>query len=52
MQFVHDLPLREQQRLQFVRYAVSWSETHRDEFDEAFPDEMPPTNAQRGAEAA
>jgi hypothetical protein len=50
-QFVHDLPLREQQRLQFVRYAVSWGATHRAEFDDAFPDEAPPA-ARRGADAA
>ncbi|WP_326608272.1 MULTISPECIES: hypothetical protein [unclassified Streptomyces] len=51
-QFVHDLPLREQQRLQFVRYAISWGEQNRDEFDDAFPDEMPPADRQQGAEAA
>ncbi|WP_377267034.1 hypothetical protein [Peterkaempfera sp. SMS 1(5)a] len=51
-QYVHDLPLREQQRLQFVRYAVTWGEAHRAEFDEAFPDEAPPTGRARGVEAA
>ncbi|MFF0451429.1 hypothetical protein ACFYT4_34565 [Streptomyces sp. NPDC004609] len=50
-QYVHDLPLREQQRLQFVRYAVSWGDAHRAEFDAAFPDERPPAG-QRGAGAA
>ncbi|MEV4970374.1 hypothetical protein [Streptomyces scopuliridis] len=51
-QYVHDLPLREQQRLQFVRYAVSWGEQHRSEFDEAFANEVPPTRRERRAEAA
>lgn len=56
-QYVHDLPLREQQRRQFVRHAVSWGENHRTEFDEAFPDETPPARPQpaahhRGADAA
>ncbi|TXS44245.1 hypothetical protein [Streptomyces sp. t39] len=51
-QYVHDLPLREQQRRQFVRYAVSWGETHRSEFDDAFPDEAPPGARSQGADAA
>ncbi|MEV6793240.1 hypothetical protein AB0M87_14840 [Streptomyces sp. NPDC051320] len=51
-QFVHDLPLREQQRRQFARYAVSWGEQYREEFDAAFPDEVPQSAGQRGAEAA
>lgn len=51
-QYVHDLPLRERQRLQFVRYALAWGEEHRAEFDEAFPDEAPPARDRRGAEAA
>lgn len=51
-QYVHDLPLREKHRLQFVRYALSWGETRRSEFDEAFPDEVPPADRQQGADAA
>ncbi|AWW43314.1 MULTISPECIES: hypothetical protein [Streptomyces] len=51
-QYVHDLPLRERQRLQFVRVAVAWGERHRDEFDEAFPDEVPPADRHQGAAAA
>ncbi|QDQ15944.1 hypothetical protein [Streptomyces spectabilis] len=51
-QYVHDLSLREKQRLQFVRYAVSWGEQHRGEFDEAFPDEVPPSTRAQGTEAA
>ncbi|MER0444007.1 hypothetical protein ACFYM2_10160 [Streptomyces sp. NPDC006711] len=51
-QYVHDLPLREQQRIQFVRYALSWGERQRAEFDEAFPDEAPPAARDQGADAA
>ncbi|MFJ5829455.1 hypothetical protein [Streptomyces sp. NPDC093089] len=51
-QYVHDLSLRERLRRQFVRYAVSWGEAHRSEFDDAFPDEAPPASADRGADAA
>ncbi|AYG84596.1 Antitoxin Phd [Streptomyces hundungensis] len=51
-QYVHDLPLREQQRLQFVRYALSWGEHQRAEFDEAFPDEAPPSARNEGVDAA
>ncbi|MFJ8001086.1 hypothetical protein ACIQ7D_28845 [Streptomyces sp. NPDC096310] len=52
-QYVHDLPLREQQRLQFVRYAVAWGEQHRGEFDEAFAGEVPPApGARQQVEAA
>ncbi|MFD8308801.1 hypothetical protein ACFV29_41760 [Streptomyces sp. NPDC059690] len=51
-QYVHDLPLRERQRKQFVRVAVEWGEQHRDEFDDAFPDEVPPAGRHQGAAAA
>ncbi|MFI9122468.1 hypothetical protein [Streptomyces bikiniensis] len=51
-QYVHDLPLRERRRRQFVRYAASWGEAHRSEFDDAFPDEVPPAGRERGADAA
>jgi len=51
-QYVHDLPLRERLRLQFVHTAVSWGEDHRSEFDEAFPDEVPPADRHQGAAAA
>ncbi|MEX0171405.1 hypothetical protein [Streptomyces sp. LMG1-1-1.1] len=51
-QYVHDLSLRERRRRQFVRYAVSWGEAHRNEFDDAFPDEAPPASGDRGADAA
>jgi hypothetical protein len=50
-QYVHDLPLREQQRTAFVRYAAVFSDRHRDEFDEAFPGEAPPAAARRGEAA-
>jgi hypothetical protein len=51
-QYVHDLPLREERRRQFVRYATAWGERHAAEFDEAFPDEAPPAHGERGADAA
>ncbi|MFC9407284.1 hypothetical protein ACFRAA_22020 [[Kitasatospora] papulosa] len=51
-QYVHDLPLRERQRRQFVRYAVSWGEAHQAEFDDAFPDELPSAGRERGMDAA
>ncbi|WP_405592211.1 hypothetical protein [Streptomyces sp. NBC_01190] len=52
-QYVHDLPLRERQRALFVRYAAAFGDQHRAEFDEAFPDEVPPAAAGAGgAEAA
>ncbi|MDT0446662.1 hypothetical protein [Streptomyces johnsoniae] len=51
-QYVHDLPLRELHRRQFVRYAATFGEQHATEFDDAFPDEAPPAQHQRGAEAA
>ncbi|WP_307709813.1 hypothetical protein [Streptomyces sp. V1I6] len=35
-----------------ARYVVSWGETHRGEFDDAFPDETPPTARRQGADAA
>jgi hypothetical protein len=50
-QFLHDLPLREKQRRQFVTYALTWGAEHRSEFDDAFPDEVPPSH-RKGAAAA
>ncbi|WUH88752.1 hypothetical protein OG900_38500 [Streptomyces sp. NBC_00433] len=50
-QYLHDLALREQQRALFVRYAAHFGDRHRREFDEAFPDEVPPAAARR-SEAA
>lgn len=50
-QFVHDLPLREKQRRQFITYALTWGAERREEFDDAFPDEAPPAHRQ-GAAAA
>lgn len=49
-QYLHDLALREQQRAVFVRYAAAFGDQHHGEFDEAFPDEVPPA-ARRGAAA-
>lgn len=51
-QYVHDLPLRERQRGVFVRYASAFGEHHRGEFDDAFPEEVPPAGARRGGTAA
>ncbi|WP_438483724.1 hypothetical protein [Streptomyces sp. S186] len=51
-QYLHDLPLRERDRLQFVRYAVSWGEDNRAEFDDAFPDEVPPAARRGGGRTA
>jgi hypothetical protein len=51
-QYVHDLPLRERQRTTFVQYAAAFSEQHREEFDEAFPDEVPPAGTHGRAAAA
>lgn len=50
-QYLHDLALREQQRALFVRYAAGFGAQHQREFDEAFPDEVPPASAQRGEAA-
>ncbi|MFJ9590407.1 hypothetical protein [Streptomyces acidicola] len=49
-QYLHDLGVREMQRQQFVVGASAWAERLRGEFDDAFPDEVPPS--QRGGSAA
>ncbi|MFJ8196984.1 hypothetical protein [Streptomyces sp. NPDC096152] len=41
-QYLHDLGVREMQRKQFVSGAAGWAERLREEFDAAFPDEVPP----------
>lgn len=51
-QYLHDLALREQQRAVFVRYAAAFGEQYRGEFDEAFPDEVPPAGTRHGGAAA
>ncbi|MER5387227.1 hypothetical protein OG788_44570 [Streptomyces sp. NBC_00647] len=51
-QYMHDLGVREGQRKQFVAGAVSWADRLRAEFDEAFPDEIPPSQRGEGATAA
>ncbi|MFH8370154.1 hypothetical protein [Streptomyces sp. NPDC018031] len=48
--YVHDLSVREQQRRLFVQHAAKFWNDHIEEFDEAFPEEVPPT-AGRGAAA-
>ncbi|WP_327676091.1 hypothetical protein [Kitasatospora sp. NBC_00458] len=39
--YVHDLSVREQQRRVFVDHAVAFWRAHREEFDEAFPEDAP-----------
>ncbi|MFE2297132.1 hypothetical protein ACFXAW_02950 [Streptomyces sp. NPDC059445] len=51
-QYLHDLGVREGQRQRFVSGAVRWADRLREEFDEAFPDEVPPAYRDRGAAAA
>ncbi|OAH15368.1 hypothetical protein [Streptomyces jeddahensis] len=51
-QYLHDLGVREMQRKQFVAGATRWADRLRDEFDQAFPDEVPPTQRDNGAAAA
>ncbi|MGW0650611.1 hypothetical protein ACWD4T_17645 [Streptomyces umbrinus] len=41
-QYLHDLGVREMHRTQFVVGAARWADRLRSEFDEAFPDEIPP----------
>ncbi|MET7484423.1 MULTISPECIES: hypothetical protein [Streptomyces] len=50
-QYLHDLGVREMQRGQFVAGASAWAERLRGEFDDAFPDEVPPSERD-GAAAA
>ncbi|MET7439425.1 hypothetical protein ACWERY_21410 [Streptomyces sp. NPDC004082] len=51
-QYLHDLGVREMQRKQFVDGAGVWAERLRGEFDDAFPDEVPPSERRDGAAAA
>ncbi|MBW8801239.1 MAG: hypothetical protein JF597_49145 [Streptomyces sp.] len=51
-QYLHDLGVREMQRKQFITGASAWAERLRDEFDAAFPDEVPPAERPGGAAAA
>jgi hypothetical protein len=51
-QYLHDLGVREMQRKQFVAGAAEWAERLRGEFDEAFPEEVPPAQRDGGAAAA
>ncbi|MEU9979529.1 hypothetical protein [Streptomyces sp. NPDC051014] len=51
-QYLHDLGVREMQRKRFTAGAASWADRLRDEFDEAFPDEVPPSQRGTGASAA
>ncbi|WP_416973738.1 hypothetical protein [Streptomyces sp. 4F14] len=51
-QYLHDLGVRELRRKQFVAGAASWAEKLREEFDQAFPDEVPPSQRGDGIAAA
>ncbi|MER6162875.1 hypothetical protein ABT147_46675 [Streptomyces sp. NPDC001868] len=51
-QYLHDLGIREMQRKRFVAGAAEWAERLRGEFDEAFPEEVPPGERGDGAAAA
>ncbi|KUJ66507.1 hypothetical protein ACZ90_35895 [Streptomyces albus subsp. albus] len=48
--YVHDVSVREQQRRLFVQRAAKFWNEHIDEFDAAFPEEVPPSTG-RGAAA-
>ncbi|MFJ3670508.1 hypothetical protein ACIPSE_29035 [Streptomyces sp. NPDC090106] len=50
--YLHDLGVREMHRRRFVSGAGAWAERLRDEFDEAFPDEVPPSERPGGVTAA
>lgn len=51
-QYVHDLGVREMHRKRFVAGAITWADRLRSEFDEAFPEEIPPSRRTDGAAAA
>jgi hypothetical protein len=51
-QYLHDLGVREMQRKQFITGASAWADRLREEFDDAFPDEVPPAERQGGTAAA
>ena len=51
-QDLHDLGVREMHRKRFVAGATAWAYRRRGEFDDAFPDEVPPSRRGGGAAAA
>lgn len=51
-QYMHDLGVREMHRKRFVAGATSWADKLHAEFDEAFPDEVPPSQRGDGVAAA
>ncbi|MER7001331.1 hypothetical protein [Streptomyces sp. NPDC000410] len=51
-QYLHDLGVREMHRKRFVAGAAEWADKLRDQFDEAFPGEVPPSKRRDGAAAA
>lgn len=50
-QYLHDLGVREMHRKRFVAGSAAWADRLRSEFDEAFPEEIPPSQ-RNGAAAA
>ncbi|GGM06759.1 hypothetical protein GCM10010129_58290 [Streptomyces fumigatiscleroticus] len=50
--YLHDLGVREMHRKRFVAGAAAWAEKLRSEFDEAFPEEIPPSRRDGGTAAA
>ncbi|WP_169316831.1 hypothetical protein [Actinacidiphila oryziradicis] len=51
-QYLHDLGVREMHRKRFITGAAAWADKLRTEFDEAFPEEIPPSQRRDGAAAA
>lgn len=51
-QYLHDLGVREMHRKQFLAGSAAWADKLRPEFDEAFPEEVPPSQRHDGAAAA
>ncbi|MFI9586893.1 hypothetical protein ACIHCQ_34865 [Streptomyces sp. NPDC052236] len=51
-QYLHDLGVREMHRKRFITGSAAWADRLRTEFDEAFPEEIPPARHQDGAAAA
>ncbi|MFJ9870981.1 hypothetical protein [Streptomyces sp. NPDC101165] len=51
-QYLHDLGVREMRGKRFIAGATAWADRLRAEFDEAFPDEVPPSERGDGGVAA
>ncbi|MFH8752003.1 hypothetical protein ACH4GK_34125 [Streptomyces rimosus] len=50
--YLHDLGVREQQRRRFVAGTAEWADRLREEFGQAFPGEIAPSERASGADAA